>query len=183
MKRTVLFALMIPLLLAGCGQGADEEAAIQDWRQNCERSEIRFSADILTQTRDSAFSCSADCLWEADTATVTLTAPETVAGVRYRAETGQRALVYEGAELLFAPPESEQIPPAEAIPLLLEAIARGRLARFWQEDGCRVLELETEEDITVSIWLREWEPIRAQLRQDGYTGAELTLRQWQQKEA
>ena len=45
------------------------------------------------------------------------------------------------------------------------------------------VELETEEDITVSIWLREWEPIRAQLRQDGYTGAELTLRQWQQKEA
>ena len=183
MKRTALFALMISLLLGGCGAGAEDAETVRRWRENCQTGEITFAADILTQTEENVFRCSGDCMYKNGETTITLTAPDTIAGVRYRSTAVESELAYDGAALLLGEPEGDDFSPARAVPRMMEAMAEGRLARTWREDGFLVAELESEDAVVVTLWLRGNTLHCAQIRAEGYTVAEIQIDQWQQKEA
>lgn len=183
MKRTVLFALMILLLLTGCGRGADDEGTIQNWRQGCQTGKLTFSAAITAQTAENVYSCAADCVYNNGETVVTLTEPSTIAGVRFRVGEGDETLSYDGAELLLGDLDGGSVSPCQAVPILMEAIAQGRLLRTWREDDCLAADLEAEEDITVTLWLDGGLLRCAQISQDGRTAAELRIDQWHMEEA
>ena len=181
MKRTVLFALMISLLLCGCAAREEDEDALRRQQDSWRQSEIEFAASVMTQTEETAYSYEAACRYAAGETQVTLTAPENIAGVRFRTDGEQSALAYDGAELLLGEPDSD-LPPAMAVPLMMEAMTDGYLLRIWREEDYLVAELETDEDETVTLWLTEGHPVCAQIQRDGYTAAQLKIEHWQQKE-
>ena len=89
MKRTILFALMIPLLLTGCGARRDAE----NWKAFAETVEtaerISFHAEITAHWEDSSASFGADVARAGGETHITLTAPETVSGITVRAKDGE----------------------------------------------------------------------------------------------
>ena len=86
MKRTILFALMIPLLLTGCGARRDAE----NWKAFAETvgtaERISFHAEITAHWEDSSASFGADVARAGGETHITLTAPETVSGITVRAK-------------------------------------------------------------------------------------------------
>ena len=180
MKRTALFALMISLLLTGCGRGAGDEETVRACQELWEDSQITFDAKVMTQTEKTAFSYEAECDYADGEVTVTLTQPENIAGVRFRTDGEERALSYDGAELLLGEPGSS-LSPAMAVPVMMEALTEGYLRRTWREEEYLVAELETGEQ-TVTVWLQKGVPLCVQIAREGYTAAQLQIDHWQQKE-
>ena len=70
MKRTILFALMIPLLLTGCGAQRDAE----NWKAFAEAVEtaerVSFHAEITALREDTSVSFGADIAWRIASDTV-----------------------------------------------------------------------------------------------------------------
>lgn len=99
MKRTILFALMIPLLLTGCGARRDAE----NWKAFAETVEtaerISFHAEITAHWEDSSASFGADVARVGGETHITLTAPETVSGITVRAKDGETAVEFDGVIL------------------------------------------------------------------------------------
>ena len=99
MKRTILFALMIPLLLTGCGAQRDAE----NWKAFAETvgtaERISFHAEITAHWEDSSASFGADVARAGGETHITLTAPETVSGITVRAKDGETEVEFDGVIL------------------------------------------------------------------------------------
>ena len=111
MKRTILFALMIPLLLTGCGARRDTE----NWKAFAETVEtaerISFHAEITAHWEDSSASFGADVARAGGETHITLTAPETVSGITVRAKDGETAVEFDGVILSLDAGRSETLSP------------------------------------------------------------------------
>ena len=114
MKRTVLFALMIPLLLTGCGARRNAER----WKSFAEAVEaaehIAFHAEITALWEDAAASFAADVERTKDETVITLTAPETVSGITVRAKDGAASVEFDGVILSLDAGRSERLSPCGA---------------------------------------------------------------------
>ena len=114
MKRTILFALMIPLLLTGCGARRDAE----NWKAFAETVEtaerISFHAEITAHWEDSSASFGADVARAGGETHITLTAPETVSGIAVRAKDGETAAEFDGVILSLDAGRSETLSPCGA---------------------------------------------------------------------
>ena len=114
MKRTILFALMIPLLLTGCGARRDAE----NWKAFAETVEtaerISFHAEITAHWEDSSASFGADVARAGGETHITLTAPETVSGIAVRAKDGETAVEFDGVILSLDAGRSETLSPCGA---------------------------------------------------------------------
>ncbi len=109
MKRTILFALMIPLLITGCGARRDTE----NWKAFAETVEtaerISFHAEITAHWEDSSASFGADVARAGGEMHITLTAPETVSGITVRAKDGETAVEFDGVILSLDAGRSETL--------------------------------------------------------------------------
>ena len=127
MKRTVLFALMIPLLLTGCGARRNAER----WKSFAEAVEaaehIAFHAEITALWEDAAASFAADVERTKDETAITLTAPETVSGITVRAKDGKTAVEFDGVILSLDAGRSETLSPCGAPQRMLAALTQGTM--------------------------------------------------------
>lgn len=142
MKRTILFALMIPLLLTGCGAQRDAE----NWKafaaavETAER--ISFHAEIAAHWEESSVSFGADVAHEGGETRITLTAPETVSGISVRAKDGETTVEFDGVILSLDAGRSETLSPCGAPQRMLAALTQGAMeycavssASFTAPDG------------------------------------------------
>ena len=145
MKRTVLFALMIPLLLTGCGARRNTEnwKAFAQAVENAER--ISFHADIAVHREDTAAAFGADVTHENGETLITLTAPDTVSGIAVRAADGKASLEFDGVMLSLDAGRGEALSPCGAPARLLSVLTGGApeyadesSAAFTGADGERV---------------------------------------------
>ena len=102
--------------------------------------------------------------------------------MRFRTHGEESALSYDGAELVLGEPAGDALPPAEAVPRMLETMTEGYLLRSWREGEHLVAELALEES-TLTLWLAGEIPVHAQIAVDGVVVVRLDIQQWQQKEA
>ena len=127
MKRTILFALMIPLLLTGCGARRDAE----NWKAFAETVEtaerISFHAEITAHWEDSSASFGADVARAGGETHITLTAPETVSGIVVRAKDGETAVEFDGVILSLDAGRSETLSPCGAPQRMLAALTQGTM--------------------------------------------------------
>ena len=127
MKRTILFALMIPLLLTGCGARRDTE----NWKAFAETVEtaerISFHAEITAHWEDSSASFGADVARAGGETHITLTAPETVSGITVRAKDGETAVEFDGVILSLDAGRSETLSPCGAPQRMLAALTQGTM--------------------------------------------------------
>ena len=142
MKRTILFALMIPLLLTGCGARRDAE----NWKafagavESSER--ISFHAEITAHWEESSVSFGADIAREGGETRITLTAPETVSGISVHAKDGETTVEFDGVILSLDAGQSETLSPCGAPQRMLAALTQGAMeycaassASFTAPDG------------------------------------------------
>mgnify|MGYP006903491892 CR=1 FL=1 len=175
MKRTILFALMIPLLLTGCGARRDAE----NWKSFAEAVEtaerIAFHAEITAHWEDSSASFGADVAREGGETCITLTAPETVSGITVRAKGGETAVEFDGVILSLDAGRSETLSPCGAPQRMLTALTQGAMeysaassASFAGPDG---------ESIT--LWRDETGALTgAELARDGRKILTLEITEW-----
>ena len=156
MRRWLLPALMMTLLLTGCGQAAPERKIDELQRTLAASAEIAVTADVTANLGDERFSCTLRCISAPEQTTVELLAPETIAGVRAVVDPKEMRIEYAGLSLGvggWAPDAA----PVTALPLLLQALRSGSTLRSWTEwEGERTLfvrELYVSEDTTLTVWL------------------------------
>ena len=175
MKRTILFALMIPLLLTGCGARRDAE----NWKAFAEAVEtaerISFHAEITAHWETSSASFGADIAREGGETLITLTAPETVSGITVRAKDGETAVEFDGVILSLDSGRNETLSPCGAPQRMLAALTHGAMeysaassASFAGPDG-----------ESVTLWRDETGALTgAEIARDGRKFLTLEITEW-----
>ena len=127
MKRTVLFALMIPLLLTGCGARRNTEQWLGFARRVEQAGRISFHAEITAQWDTVSAVFGADVVRESGETIITLTAPETVSGITVRAKGTEASVEFDGVILSLDAGRSETLSPCGAPQRMLAALTGGVL--------------------------------------------------------
>ena len=173
MRRYLLPALMISLLLSGCGGAGAERMIAEQHQKFAEAEALSFTADVTANIGDEVFDCTLACSFEQETVTVEVLAPESVAGVRARVADGSLALEYEGLSLGVGTAGLEDITPVGAGPLLVQALRSGFLQRCWTErDGDRELlaaQVYVSDLAALTLWYdaETLTPTHGEFSQDG----------------
>lgn len=171
MRRAKLLALMISLsLLAGCASGGDWEEKLGEKRALLAAAgELSFTAELSADLGETVFDCTLECRRVGEETTVRVTEPELAEGVTVRFEKGAVHADYGGAELYLGETQSGVPTPAQAAPMIFDALTRGHAVSFWTEDadGEELLcaQIYAGEDSSVLLWLdtEELEPRYAQI--------------------
>ena len=177
MRRFLIPALVISLLLTGCGErGAAVQRRVEEQREKTANAEeIKFTADITANFGNEVFNCTLDCCAGTDTVTAEVTAPESVAGIRVRITDGKTALEYGEISLGVGAAGTTGISPVSAVPLLISALRSGFLQRCWterEEDRELVVaELYVTDEAALTVWYEEetMTPVHCEFSQDGST--------------
>lgn len=139
MRRIVSCVLMMTLLLTGCGKnGAEspENLAARIRGEYLGLAGWKGNMDVTVEYEDRFFDFSLAVSWEREGETVlTITAPELVAGISARIVDGEGYLTYDGASLSTGPITGEGLTPMEAVPILMEQVTTGYMARCTLADG------------------------------------------------
>ena len=182
MRRILIPALMITLLLSGCG-GAAPERRLEEARAALrEAGEIRVTADVTANLEnDEVFACTLECMATPEQMRVTITAPESVAGVS--AVTDAQGTRLEYGDMSLGIGRSEDAPaPVTALPMLLRALQSGSTLRSWTEwEGERTLfvrEYYVTDECSLSVWLdgTTLSPSHAEFVQDGRVAVRCEIR-------
>ena len=175
MKRTILFALMIPLLLTGCGARRDAE----NWKAFAKAVEtaerISFHAEITAHWEDSSASFGADIVREGGETCITLTAPETVSGISVRAKGGETTVEFDGVILSLDAGRSETLSPCGAPQRMLAALTQG--AMEYCASSSAVFTAPDGESVT--LWRDETGALTgAEIARDGQKVLTLEITAW-----
>jgi outer membrane lipoprotein-sorting protein len=174
MRRFLIPALMISLLLGGCGGAAAAERKIEEQRDALAAADqFRFTAALTESRGDEVFCCTLECSSAPGETAVTVTAPETVAGVTARIADGETAVAYDGVRLSVGTAGETGLHPISAMARLCGALRAGHVVRAWTErDGDAALlaaELFLDGDVGLTVWFRAdtLAPCAAEFSEDG----------------
>ncbi len=140
MKKALIFALALCLLLCGCG--AREDAAIEGIRQQYAKlAAAEMEAEVTLHTPEEDRTFTLQCSYTPQKSTVRVLAPEELADITATVE-GEQLTVSYGKHILPAGTLSG-LCPANMLPYLLQAAAEGYLREYGREekegtDCCRL---------------------------------------------
>lgn len=176
MRRFLLPALMISLLLSGCGGNNAALRKVEEQRAKLAAAEeMHFTAEITANEGDTLFTCTLLCSATADTVQMEVLSPESIAGVRTEVKDGETALEYGDVFLGVGAAGLNGVTPVSAVPLLVSALRTGFLQRCWTErDGERELIAAEEyaaDETALTIWYEREEmlPVHCDFSQEGQT--------------
>ena len=139
MRKRLFCVLMTTLLLAGCGQAGVSEAeelalAIRGEYLAMERCAAR--AEIIADYGQRVYRYEMAVAVSGEETTLTLSAPETVAGLTARLTGEESLLEFDGVSVDTGPLDESGLTPVSAPPALLEAARSGYMtACALEEDG------------------------------------------------
>ena len=156
MKRMLILPLCLLLLCGGCGKKSGAAADIQAQYGRIHTAQMEAEVTFHTPQENRSFTL--QCAFTPESSTVTVTAPETVAGVSATVSGDELTIAYDGAVLSAG--SVGRFGPVNALPLLLRAIGSGYLLEESREtledtDCCR-LTLDTtagDTPLTCTAWL------------------------------
>ncbi|MBQ2895935.1 MAG: hypothetical protein IJE26_04420 [Oscillospiraceae bacterium] len=149
--RRLVFALMMTLLLCGCGGEQDEEL-YERWRQETQGMTLRFDAAVTALAGSEQTVYRAQVSHAAGETELTLTAPENIAGVTVRRRADEGELCYDGLVLSLGSAAFQSGDPCGAVCAMLEALASPRLLCTWQEGEHLAVELPLSETESVRLY-------------------------------
>ena len=167
-------ALMISLLLSGCGGAGGAEQKIEKQRDTLASSELMsFTADVTASLGDEVFQCTLSCAAADDEITVEVVEPALIAGVKARVRDGEAEVEYENVRLSVGSAGMEGLHPISAMPLLCKALRVGHVIRAWLEkaDSGELIaaEIFADETYGLTVWFDKstLTPVHAELTEDG----------------
>lgn len=145
MHRLWLCVPMIALLLAGCGRlevSEAEQLALEIRGEYLELERCSASLEITADYGQRVYQFGIEAQVQGEDAALTLTAPETVAGLtaRWAGEAG--TLEYDGVAVETGSLDPEGLDPVSAFPVLLEAARSGYLTACALEEDGAVLRMD-----------------------------------------
>ena len=185
-RKTLIAVLMTTLcLLCACAGKADDPLqAPMDFRTTLlAEGGCSFELDALAESGELLWQLSLRCELDAGgVGTVTVLAPESIAGISARSEGGSGSLVFDGVCLGLGTLPGTELSPAAAPGRLVRAWSRGWIASAGAEDG-KLLVCYEDDGLTVRTWFdAENLPIRAELSIDGRTRFTAEIRSFTWKE-
>ena len=177
MRRGILLALMIPLLLCSCA-GEREEERLNILRDAIEGGTVTFSADITMQWEDTFFACSEEVVWKDGELSASLTAPDTLVGISYH--TGEEnTLEYDGVILSLGKGIGSPS-PAEAAPRMMAALTEGRLLYTGSDRDTwfAVLAEDTGDSVNITFSRENDTPLYCEIIRDGAVVLSLRVTDW-----
>ena len=183
-RRLCAPMIILCLVLTACGGQGERQAEQLALDIRGEYMEMTACAGQMEVTADygqRVYEYSISLQWEAQGDTVlTITAPETVAGVTARIRAGQTALEYDGVRVETGTLNEAGLSPMDALPALLRAAREGFIAEcgmelLGEEEVLRVCCRDPEgtagtgEEYT--LWFRPENHalLRGEVAQDGFT--------------
>lgn len=168
--------LLFSLSLSGCGDAAKPEDAVREMRTLYQSAEsVSGTADITADYGQRVYTYTAAVEGTASAGTLTVQAPENIAGTVLQWAEDETSLTYEETTLETGALSDSGLSPADAVPAVLSACRAGALVECaWEEDGAVLYaELENPEDESVTVsCLFDGESYvlrRAELAEDGAT--------------
>ena len=125
MRKALLFAPMLMLLLTACGGGAEKDLAADLQAQYAAVAEAVMEADITCHYKDEVRTYTMLCAYTPLSSTITVLAPANLAGISATVAEGQLQLSYEDVSLDAGSYSAAAISPIAALPNLMEAAASG----------------------------------------------------------
>ena len=183
MRRSgVICVLMISLLLSACaaaGEKGPQEQALAIRRQYLEHTGCTASLDVTADYGQRVYTYTVDVRTAGAKLTLTVTAPQELAGITAHVdETGSR-LEYDGAVLETGELDRDGLTPLSAVPALLESARSGFIDSCTTEelDGqttlrvlCRDPELPAGQGRETTVWFdgTSGALVRGEVAVDGY---------------
>lgn len=183
MRRWIMPALMIILLLAGCGRSAAERKLDETGKALAAAEELTVTADVTANLGTERFSCTLTCTAGADGTTVEVKAPDAIAGIRAVIGVDGTTIEYAGLSLGVGSGGTDPS-PMTALPLLLTALRAGSTLRSWTEwEGERTLfvrEIYVTDDAALTVWFdaAALQPIHAEFTCGGETILRCEIREF-----
>ena len=128
MRKLLICVPMIILLLSGCGGAGvskEEELALTIRGEYLAMSRCSAKLDVTADYGQRVYQYELEAAWDGAETVLTITAPETVAGITARLADGESFLTYDGLILETGPMDGEGLTPLSAIPALVEAARSG----------------------------------------------------------
>ena len=138
LRRIGTTVLLRLLLLTGCGEkGAQaDDLALAIRGEYLEMAGCSASLEVHADYGSRVYDYAMDAVWTGDGGlTLTLTAPEEVAGVTGRVLEGETALEFDGVYVETGPLDPSGLSPMDAFPALLTALREGYVAQSTLEEG------------------------------------------------
>lgn len=176
MRKAMLFALMLTLLLTACG-GEEKDPVGELQRQYAAVTAATMEADITCHYDEEDRAYTLLCAYTPESSTVTVLAPANLAGISATVENGTLSLSYDGISMDAGNYSAAAISPVAALPKLMEAAAKGYPTEQGEEAvgerTCLRLacDLESDEGILYTTWFDQETllPLRSEISADGAT--------------
>lgn len=151
MRRRV-FALMMTLLLLGGCAGEQDGELYEGWRQEAAGTKISFDGEItaLAGTEQTVYAVHVH--HEGEETRLTLTAPESIAGIELHCRAGEAELCYEGVVLSLFTAASDPFDPCGVVPAMLQALSSPRLRYIWREGEYLAAELPLDGERSIRLF-------------------------------
>lgn len=174
MRKAMLFALMLTLLLTACG-GEEKDPVGELQRQYAAVTAATMEADITCHYDEEDRAYTLLCAYTPESSTVTVLAPANLAGISATVEDGTLSLSYDGISLDAGSYSAAAISPVAALPKLMEAAAKGYPSEHSEEAlgerTCLRLacDLENDEGILYTTWFDQETllPLHSEISADG----------------
>ena len=172
---------MLGAILCACNGQENTDPAQQAlaFRQNVMQNICSFEAEISADFGDTVCLFTLSCIHTPGNGTqMTITAPETLAGLTATASEEGAKLVFDGAEAAFGTLEGLGLSPMTAPELLAEAWEAGYIQYTGLEDGLlHVTYLcgYDEDEYRADTWFQNGAPVRAELSCDGYMAVQIDV--------
>ncbi|MBE6969265.1 MAG: hypothetical protein E7442_03975 [Ruminococcaceae bacterium] len=179
MRRYVFALMMTLLLLCGCSGEQDEEI-YERWRQEAAGAKLSFDAEItaLAGAEQTVYAVHVD--HAGDTTELTLTAPESIAGICIQSRKGEAELCYEGLVLSLFGAASDPFDPCGVVPAWMEALSSPRLRCIGSEGEYLAAELplEGEKSIRVFFERQSMTPFYMEATENGQCVVFCNIKNW-----
>lgn len=178
--RKLLLCVPMILLLAGCSPAKVSQAEELALGLRGEYLEMTAGSAHLAVTADygqRVYDYEMDAALEGEELTLTLTAPETVAGMTAHLSQGEGQLEYDGVWVETGTLDEDGLTPLGAFPAMLEAIRGGYITACSLEEEETLLRLDCGDPTAspgkgreVTLWLdvSTRNLVRGEIRVDGY---------------
>ena len=175
MRKAMLFALMLTLLLTACGGEEERDPASELQAAYAGLAAATLEADITCHYDDETRTYTMLGDYTPGSSTVTVLAPEDLAGISATVAEGELTLSYEDVSLDAGSYSAAAISPVAALPKLMEAAAAGYVSQQsveeLEERSCLRLscDLDGEEGDLYTTWFDQETllPLYSEISVDG----------------
>ena len=175
MRKALLFAPMLMLLLTACGGGEEKDPAAELQAQYAAVESAVMEADITCHSEDEVRTYTLLCDYTPAKSTVTVLSPTNLAGISATVADGTLSLSYEDISLDAGGYSAAAISPVAALPKLMTAAASGYVTERSEETlgerPCLRLacDLPDDEGTLYTTWYDQQTllPLRSEISSDG----------------